>query len=101
MTSYTFASTVAYFSDIEFALQLCQENFSSEAIEDYVSVQLKQACDAFRRILLLQPHPSAQSHRLTVLQAPLCLLAQMRNLIGSHLGRIMTIFCGLTRACSD
>ena len=68
MTSDSFAATVAYFSDIEFAFQLCQENCCSEAIEEYVSVQLKQACDVFCRILLLQLQPSAKSHLLTVLQ---------------------------------
>ncbi len=67
VTSDTFAATFAYFSDIEFALQLCQDNCSSQYIEDSVCVQFKQACDVFRRILLVQPQASAKSHLLTVL----------------------------------
>ena len=69
VTSDTYAATAAYFSDIEFALQLCQDNVASEVIEDSVSIQMKQACDVFRRILLLQPQPSAKAHLLTVLNA--------------------------------
>jgi serine/threonine protein kinase len=71
VTSDTYAATATYFSDIEFALytalQLCQENFEAEVMEkDSVSIQMKQACDVFRRILLLQPQPSAKAHLLTV-----------------------------------
>lgn len=111
VTSDAFAATIAYFSDVDFALHLCQEFCSSQVIEDSVSVQLKQACDVFRRVLLLQPQPSAKAHLSTVLNmntygADPTLFARARALLDrqptwprhEHFFRLETCLFRLTRS---
>jgi hypothetical protein len=67
VTSDSFAATVAYFSDIEFAAQLCLEICASQTVEDAVAAQLKQTHDVLRRALLLQPQPGARALLLSAL----------------------------------
>ena len=68
-TSDASAAAVAYYSDVEFAVQLCQEFIAEEVPNNPVAVALKDACDVFRRILSLQQQPTAKSQLLTALNA--------------------------------